>query len=269
MDLINGNTMSDLADHVITLDSPNIPFDKNSVDVIYCKTEYIKQLFKYLRNIKNKQYALITGKSDHPIILITGMSAKSVKRFYIPNKPNCIVKWFAVNAVQDHPQIFPIPLGIENHIGKSKGKHTNHKWFIENIDRLCLKEKQNVVYCNFKIETNPKQRKNVINILKNKGLELIIDPPLPFEEYCERMSECKFVLCPPGRGVDTHRLWESLYLGCIPITLKSRIYQYYHLPIVQVEHWEDLCEDVLNIDRNCDYKELYISYWKEKIRNGK
>jgi len=270
MHLINGNMMSDLADHVITLDSPTIPFDLNTVDVIYCKTEYLHQLFEYLKEVQDKEYTLISGMLDKSIVLITGMSAKPIKRQYVKDKPKCVIRWFAVNAVQKHPQIFPIPLGIENHTGKSKGKRTNHEWLLENMERLCSKEKENVIYCNFNERTNIRQRSGVIDILKARGLKLKIDTPsLSFEQYCERMSDCKFVLCPPGKGVDTHRLWEALYLGCIPITLKSRIYQHYHLPIVQVERWEDLNKDSLRINRVYDYKELYISYWEERIRNEK
>ena len=31
------------------------------------------------------------------------------------------------------------------------------------------------------------------------------------------MAEHKFVVAPRGNGWDTHRLWEALYLGCVPI----------------------------------------------------
>lgn len=35
------------------------------------------------------------------------------------------------------------------------------------------------------------------------------------------MSKHQFVLAPHGHGVDTHRMWEALYAGCIPIVMRS------------------------------------------------
>ena len=36
-------------------------------------------------------------------------------------------------------------------------------------------------------------------------------------EYLKELSKYKFSLCPPGNGLDTHRVWESLLVGTIPI----------------------------------------------------
>lgn len=255
MKCINGNNFAEIADHVITLDSPVIPFDTEKVNVIFCKTDFLSDLFNYLiQTIQRKKYTLITGMAD-----------KEITKYCFDKKPDCIDRWFAVNATYDHPRLYPIPLGIENHKGRSKGKYTNHPWLYSNLERLRDKDKEESVYCNFNQFTNKKARVGAIPKLKEKGIDLTISSFTAYEQYCEEMSECKYVLCPPGNGVDTHRLWEALYMGCIPITLESRIYRDYDLPIIQVKHWDELNEDLLNMDRLYNYKELYMSYWKEKI----
>jgi hypothetical protein len=35
------------------------------------------------------------------------------------------------------------------------------------------------------------------------------------------------MLCPIGNGLDSHRLWEALHLGCIPITRRITNYIQY------------------------------------------
>lgn len=251
MNLINGNTMAEIADHVIDIDTQEYP--STTDDVIYCKTDFLPGLFKKI-SMTGQEITLITGMADKPI--------QSLK-----DKPESVKRWFAVNATCDHPQLIHIPLGIENHKGSSKGLYTRHEWFLENLERLKQKPKKKLLYCNFNTRTNKKQRQGVVEKLKHFVLR--VDQSMPFEEYCERMSECQFVVCPPGRGVDTHRLWEALYMSCIPITIKSRIYQYYTLPIIQVERWEDLTPQHLNAERKYDYEQLDISYWKKQIRNEK
>ncbi len=96
------------------------------------------------------------------------------------------------------------------------------------------------------------------------------DPILPYNEYLTNMSKCKYVLCPPGRGLDSHRTWEALYLGCIPIVIKHDLYNNWHdLPILQIEKYEDITVDLLD---NFSYEKpttniLDIKYWRELIKN--
>ena len=44
-----------------------------------------------------------------------------------------------------------------------------------------------------------------------------------------------------GRGLDTHRTWESLALGCIPITVVDPLTPLYnHLPVITVSDVSEL-----------------------------
>ena len=70
----------------------------------------------------------------------------------------------------------------------------------------------------------------------------------------------------PGNGVDTHRLWEALYLGCIPIALRNRIYQHYDLPIIQVNDWSEITLELLQKEISNNTEHLYMDYWETRIR---
>lgn len=253
MDFINGNKFLEISDFAIDFDHPDFSFGilkKNSI--IYCKTDFIQMLFSNIQ-FSNKEYILITHMSDYPIDAI---------KFSL--KPKCIKKWFAENAIYNHPNLISIPLGLENHIGKSKGKFTNHKWLEENIQKLKNNLKNYSLYCNWNSNTNP-IRKQIISIIKSKNLPITEEYGLNYEQYCENMSHYKFIICPPGNGVDTHRFWEALYLGCIPIVLKHRIYRDFNLPIIQVNKWEEITQELLNQPVVGNTEQLYMSYWKKRI----
>ena len=96
-----------------------------------------------------------------------------------------------------------------------------------------------------------------------------------FYNYYETIAKSKFMICPRGCGLDTYRLWDCLYLGCIPIVVKYEGYQDFEdLPILFVEKWEDyltLTEDYLNqkylemIDKIYNYDKLKFSWWENLI----
>jgi hypothetical protein len=79
-------------------------------------------------------------------------------------------------------------------------------------------------------------------------------------------------VCPPGNGEDTHRLWETLYVGSIPIVKKSINTLFYSdLPICYVDNWEQLADynflieqkNILKSKTNLEM--LDFDYWKNKI----
>ena len=41
----------------------------------------------------------------------------------------------------------------------------------------------------------------------------------PYDEYVNELTTYRFCLCIRGNGIDTHRFWESLYLGVIPVVV--------------------------------------------------
>jgi hypothetical protein len=66
------------------------------------------------------------------------------------------------------------------------------------------------------------------------------------EDYLFTMQQYKFVLSPVGNGVDTHRTWEALMAGSIPIVESSvRDSMYDGLPVLIVKSWSDLSMQLL------------------------
>jgi hypothetical protein len=57
------------------------------------------------------------------------------------------------------------------------------------------------------------------------------------------MRKTLFVPCPRGNGLDTHRIWEAIYLGAIPVVLNSdRFAALEGWPILFIEDWNEIIE---------------------------
>jgi len=96
-----------------------------------------------------------------------------------------------------------------------------------------------------------------------------------FLDYYKKIASSKFMMCPRGCGIDTYRMWECLYLGCIPIVVKYEGFKdFSDLPILFIDKWEDYLnidskylEEKYNemIDKDYNYDKLKFSWWKEYL----
>jgi len=135
----------------------------------------------------------------------------------------------------------------------------------------------NSVLLSFNPGTAPKHRQHVFSLLINQtgvtSIELNYSVP-GRREYCELLRQYDFVVCPRGNGRDTHRLWESLYMGSIPIVKKgdlppSLLSQF---PIWAVESWSEVLDLNLRseardriMSESWDVNKLRQSYWNSFI----
>lgn len=158
-----------------------------------------------------------------------------------------LLRWYAQNTRTNHTKLVFTPIGIANSQW-SHGNLTNFR--IEN-----LRPKTKGVYFNFNVYTNLPKRMHCFNRLKNK-LEWL-DEVSP-DENIRRLSEYEFCICPEGNGVDTHRLWEALYVKTIPIVIRSDftdILLSNNIPLVVLDDWSQLDQRALdyskyNLDNN-------------------
>ena len=221
---------------------------------IFCKTDFIIQLFDSIKDSCH-HYNIVTHHSDYPI-----------DEQLFNRRPECISKWYAINPSYNHPDLTAIPLGLKTHKGCYFEPQYMTEWFAYNIQRLRDNKKEKNIYCNWNI-TNLERNKIADNLISN-NLNITYDTNIPFNEYIERMSQHKFVISPPGNGIDCHRTWEALYVGCIPIVIKNDIYNgWYDLPILQVSSYNDVTQEILNnfLSKKYSSNKLHIEYWKDLI----
>ena len=185
-------------------------------------------------------------------------------------------KWFCLNKSIVHPKLVSIPLGITN---KDEPNSRIHK-IIGNTDRIyeiSNKPKiiKNLVYLNISASTFPKERKRIIELYKDK--DWVTQGKTNKSEnghynFLYEVYSHKFVFSPRGNGVDSHRLWESLYLRSIPIVKKCiEMEDFYDMPILFVDSWEDITKEYLDkkyqeiINKTFNLEKLKIDYWLKLI----
>jgi hypothetical protein len=210
---------------------------------------FFEKVFPYLQN----DFILITHNSDHNV-------SEKYYQFLISNK---IINWYGQNIVFEHEKLFSLPIGIAN----SQWSHGN----LDLLDRIRNEhnEKSILVYKNFNLTIYG--NRVVINAITNVN-GIYMTPQKPQEDYLRDISKSVFCICPPGNGIDCHRVWECLYLDCIPVVFNHIHYkQFQDLPILLIGDWNAVTIEFLqeNISimakRKYNFGKLDLLYWKNKI----
>ena len=183
------------------------------------------------------EFAEISVKFKNPFVLLTHNSdgnicdSESVRK--ILQNP-LLLMWFGQNCSHSHPKLDILPIGMAN----SQWPHGNLQLILNTKNRNLPKVSRSV-YFNFSIDTNRQVRDACYQKLKNKLPWL--DPVSP-QENLDRLSTFEYCVCPAGNGLDTHRLWEALYLEVIPIVLRSTHTELLvgKVPLLILESWDDL-----------------------------
>lgn len=186
-------------------------------------------------------------------------------------KPSCIKKWFAQNVDFLNENLIPLPIGMENDCGPSKGTNTDHQIIEKYLPPNDIAKSLDKIYCNFLIRHWEPRRKILDTLIGNNVV--FLDERVNYEQYCINMARHRFIASPRGNGRDCHRTWEALYLGCMPIVEKHFMYDSYpELPIVQIDRWSDINRKWMDdqYEKFCNgkfsYEKLKISYWFDKIQ---
>lgn len=145
---------------------------------------------------------------------------------------------FCVNLIDEvENAILAIPLGLESQRYRSAGQIRD---FSGNVD-LTFDKREIGILVAWNDATNPKAR-----LIAREELA-----PLPFTTQVTKritarsihrlMRRSLFVACPRGNGLDTHRFWESTYLGAIPIILKAdKIPAFDFAPHLTITSWREM-----------------------------
>jgi hypothetical protein len=95
---------------------------------------------------------------------------------------------------------------------------------------------------------------------------------LSMNEFYEDIAKSKFMICPRGCGIDTHRIWDCIQLGCIPIVQRYHSHKGFDdLPILFVDNY-DVTEELLNetyetySKKTFSYEKCTMEYWIDKAR---
>ena len=139
---------------------------------------------------------------------------------------------YSINCVIQHPMVTAVPIGFGD-------------WSIEFLPSHPRPDvsRDIEILAGFKVETNPALRQPCLDAMKQDPRAFVGLTEYRAEFY-DRIWRSKYVACPEGEGHDTHRLYESIYFGAIPILLRGNpltpMYERLNLPIKWVDSWSDI-----------------------------
>ena len=197
--------------------------NKQQPQVIYVYGHDIDTFLEHVDDV-NFEFDLITHNSDIGINEKHFPFSKKIKNWYGQN-----------NHIGNNATTLPIG------IARKKYDHGDVK-LLSKLSENSFKDI--LVYKNFSIDTNAEDRSIVDDITTKNGIKM--SPYKSQEDYLNYISRSVFCISPPGNGIDCHRIWESLYLKCIPVVKYDHAFeQLKDLPILFIEDWNDVTIPVL------------------------
>lgn len=238
----------------------------NNPNIIYVKVDYLND-FK----IPDHKFILVTGASDYTL-----PDDYREKFNQIINHPN-LIHWFSQNLTEQNDKLTIFPIGIDYHTKADLSPLKQEEELLEIVKKnLPFYKRINKIYCNFSHAIRGRYGETD----RKASLEQIPSNLLVKEEsYIDRkqswnnMIKYAFVASPHGNGLDCHRTWEALALGCIPIVKSSPIDPLYdELPVLIVKEWNNINEELL-INTINSFKskkfnmvKMTLEYWINKIK---
>jgi len=225
-------------------------------------------------------------ETDKRLVMITSHSDLGIDKQLFEANCNRAVYWITTNkcySYNDRPKkLFGLPLGLTNFIdGSPLHEIYSDTEQIEFVRKeVQAKEgnevKKNILcYMNFSEYTNLSLRVPIWQKFSKKDFvicELPENSKTARLNYLRKLAKSKFTICPAGFGIDTHRLWEALYVGCIPVVHTNPVHDdWQDLPILFIKSWDDITEDFLNKKwiemawQNYNFNKLTNTYWERFI----
>jgi hypothetical protein len=182
-----------------------------------------------------------------------------------------VARWFAQNVTSRHPRLEPLPIGISN----TMWPHGALGPLARAMRRQARRRRTEPIFAQFNASTHP-SRGPALDALRTNFPQAISDgaPALPWRDYLELLGAHHFAACPRGNGLDTHRFWESQYLGVVPVverTLLAEHWSAHGLPVVIVDDWSEVTPQRLRTEderlaaRTRDNRALRLSHYASLI----
>ena len=237
----------------------SIPESYDNPTLIFCYTQHIMELYTLLYKFNNP-FVLITHNSDFNV---------TDEHIILANSPK-IIHWFTqnLNTSMAHPKISFIPIGFANTCWPHGRSEIFNKYNSYNSEI----SKPFPIYFYFSVGTNKALREPCKTIIESKGLPFL--PDFPPEQYMDILSKHEFSICPEGNGIDSHRIWESLFVGTIPIMLRNNFTENIKragYPCILLDKWDNLEIDTLLTFKDTynpnafQRKTLFLDYYKSQI----
>ena len=227
----------------------------------------------------HQDFVLVSGDSDLPIN--TNSLGDNLDRLI--QSPH-LLSWFAQNRDYDHPKLYSLPIGINLHNLWSNPLEWGGGFILPSMQEQQLlnitegapelSARKHQIFCNWHFSIDRADRKDCYELI-DKSVCYFQPEPRPMVETWGLQSQYQFVLSPHGAGLDCHRTWEAMLLGCIVIVKTAKLNDLFsELPIIAVNDWREISpafldQAIISIQQKMlDRKSLFMPYWKERLEKS-
>ena len=104
---------------------------------------------------------------------------------------------------------------------------------------------------------------------------MILNGRLKPRSYAQISSTFRYIAAPRGNGLDTHRFWETLYRGGIPVVKKGNWSTHIRnlgIPLLEVTSWDanEVLESLSSAEKflsaRRELPQLWLNWWEQLIR---
>jgi hypothetical protein len=186
-------------------------------DWVFVNGDYLQQFRAKTPLFSPKKFHIIVHNTDRPFGFLELQMILPIS-----------IHIYAINTTVSHPVLTTIPIGfVDKQLPFLSAFHPDD----------CPRDIE--IYANFTRTTNDSKRMACIASF-DANPHVTWRSGLSISDYYSDLCRSKFVLCPEGTGIDTHRVYESLFCGATPVVLRNSLSRLYEkLPICILEKWTD------------------------------
>lgn len=248
---------------------------------VYVCTDAVHRFIRDILPTVERPFTLVSGDSDVPISPAM-LDAPPMQTLLECPK---LLAWYAQNLQTSHHKLHGLPIGLDYHTMWS----TPGLWGMTAISPIAQEhallsahaasppydERYLAAYCNWHFTLSRGDRQECIDRI-DKSACFFETHPIPRNSSWQRQAECMFVVSPEGAGMDCHRTWEALLLGCIPIVKRNFMTPMLEdLPVMVVDDWSEVNKARMlefysgSRQKPFDLSPLFLAYWKSRFKGEK
>lgn len=267
-----------------------------SGDIVWLKGCFIPKFYREILPIVKYPFVLVISDGDESFPSDCGLDKWEMEDFINNDK---IVHIFAQNYDYEgsSEKLSHLPIGMDFHtigykseqggwgeIGSPLEQEAHLIEILNNLQPTHLRKKRafvdfqlaDTMHASFKRYLQfGEDRTSIFNYLLSTNL-IDYGEWMRRSDLWKRKGQYAFSISPHGNGLDCHRTWEDLILGCIVILKTSSLDPMYQgLPVVIVKEWSEITEE--NMEKWADlYQDAFTNpsyrykltheYWFSKIQ---
>jgi hypothetical protein len=221
-------------------------------------------------NVQLKSWPLSNGTilNIPPLTMRDFIMDKRLKKWYTTQYDLIGCNVYTCSDVHLHEinlmnKVIPLPVGVDFHTTTRFHSNNNydnaHNLLCSQVQEYLDISKNQIPFqnreisaiaafeCGELLDEDKKGRKEICNLVQNN--KHIVNISFPSDKkritFWSELQKHAFSLAPSGYGMDTHRCWEILQMGSIPIVINSPLAQklYIDYPIIVINKWEEVFQE--------------------------